>query len=113
MRRTRREFCLAALAALGGCGGGGGDGNTTAGGGTRSVQSIASSSTGTAYALNVYLPPASAGDRAALPVVYALDGESWFDTLVSIVDARRAGVIIIGITTQGQRNRDYLSLIHI
>lgn len=94
---------------LGGCGGGGAA-DLTAPSQQATVQSssIASRVTGTTYALSLYLPPASAGPRKDLPVVYLLDGESWFQTLVGIVDAAHTPVIVVAIQTAGQRNRDFV-----
>ena len=101
---------LAALllgAALAGCGGGSGDGGPAIEG-SRESRTISSRSTGTDYALNIYLPPASAGPRASLPVVYVLDGESWFETLVGIVESARTRVIIVAIHSAGQRSHDFV-----
>lgn len=111
---------LAILAiALAGCGGAGGVGS---GGGTSSnnagssaagqtIQaSILSRINGTNYVLNVYLPPPTAGARSDLPVVYMLDGESWFQTLVDITESTQNHIIIVGINSMGQRARDYVPL---
>ncbi|MFO1273903.1 MAG: alpha/beta hydrolase-fold protein [Rubrivivax sp.] len=90
--------------ALAGCGGGTGEpfeGSIDSG-------TVGSRSTGTDYPLRLYLPPASAGPRGELPVVYLLDGETWFDTLVDFAEASRTRVIIVGIGTAGQRNRDFV-----
>ncbi|WP_341675495.1 alpha/beta hydrolase-fold protein [Niveibacterium sp. SC-1] len=101
---------LAALAsALAACGGGGGaDEAAHPIQGSRETKSIASRITGTEYPLRIYLPPASAGPRNQLPVIYVLDGEGWFDTLVGNVEAAQRGVIIVGVETAGQRNRDFV-----
>jgi predicted alpha/beta superfamily hydrolase len=66
-------LCVAALA---GCGGG----SSPADGQAASIDSrtIASRFTQTNYPVNIYLPPAKAGLRSTLPVIYLLDGESWF-----------------------------------
>lgn len=113
---NRRQAALALLGlGLGGCGGGGGGGTstsdpgaTTNGGGTAQSLSINSKITNTTYPLGVYLPPASAGPRSALPVLYVLDGESWFDTMVNIVEASKTRVIIVAINTAGMRSRDFV-----
>jgi len=70
--------------------------------------SIRSSSTGIEYPLRVHVPPASAGPRGGMPVVYVLDGESWFETLVGIVESTRAPLIVVAIHTSGQRSRDFV-----
>lgn len=106
-RIVRRLAALLLGTALAGCGGGSGDGGPSVEG-SRESMTISSRSTGTAYALNIYLPPASAGPRASLPAVYVLDGESWFETLVGIVESARIRVIIVAINTAGQRSHDFV-----
>lgn len=105
----RFRFFLMALFAvlLAGCGGGG-DGDTPTMEGTREARIIRSAITRTDYPLSIYLPPASAGPRSDLPVIYVLDGESWFDALVGIAESTRRRVIIVGIGTSGQRGRDFV-----
>lgn len=76
--------------------------------GTVQTGAVSSQINGTVYPLSIYLPPASAGPRGSLPVVYVLDGESWFDTLVSIVESARTRIIIVGIHGTGQRGRDFV-----
>ncbi|WP_439519377.1 alpha/beta hydrolase [Hydrogenophaga sp.] len=93
---------------LAGCGGGGGDGDAPAREGSLESRIIRSSATRTDYPLNIYLPPASAGPLSGLPVLYVLDGESWFDTLVGMAESTRQRVIIVGIGTAGQRARDFV-----
>jgi Putative esterase len=102
----RLAFVTVLCLLLVGCGGGSGGG--TAVEGSRQYQSIVSRGTGTIYPLSLYLPPASAGPKDRLPVVYVLDGESWFETLVGIVEANRMPVIIVAITSAGQRSRDFV-----
>ena len=92
---------------LAGCGGGGDDEGPTMEG-SREARTIRSSATSTDYPLNIYLPPASAGPLSGLPVLYVLDGESWFDTLVGMAESTRQRVIIVGIGTAGQRARDFV-----
>ena len=102
-----RRAALAALLALGAaCGGGGSSSAPLAG----SVQerSLAAHSNGTVYPLHIYLPPASAGNPATLPVVYLLDGDARFATTVSVVEASHAGVIVVGIGNDQQRATDYV-----
>lgn len=70
--------------------------------------SIRSSITGIEYRLRVHVPPASAGPRGSLPVVYVLDGESWFETLVGIVQSTGTPLIVVAIHTSGQRSRDFV-----
>jgi hypothetical protein len=104
---TRRSALVALLGLVASCGGGG---STPAAPMAGSVQqrSITAQSNGTTYPLNIYLPPANAGNRATLPVVYLLDGESRFQALVDIVEAQHAGVTVVGIGNEALRNRDYV-----
>ena len=103
---------LAMAVAMSGCGGGGGAGPTDApsGSSTSTVMgaTIHSIHTDTTYPLCIYLPAASAGPRAKLPVIYVLDGESWFQTLAGIVEGAHAAVIIVAVQSAGQRNRDFV-----
>jgi len=98
--------CLALLVA-GGCGGSGNDAPTQMQGSTES-HSISSRINGSTYPLRVYLPPASAGSRATLPIIYALDGDWWFTQLVDIAEATKAGVIVVGIGNNANRAHDYV-----
>lgn len=121
LRRLTRLLAVLSLPALAlaGCGGGGAGGGAT-GGGTSSSggssaaggqvisTSLASRINSTTYSLDVYLPPASAGARADLPVVYMLDGETWFQTLVDETQATQSRTIVVGIRTMGARARDYV-----
>jgi len=106
---ARRLAAMALLAAaLAGCGGGSSGDGGQAMEGSRETRTISSRFTGTSYALNIYLPPASAGPRSSLPVVYALDGESWFETLVGIAESTHTRIVIVGINSSGQRNHDFV-----
>lgn len=109
MAGARRALLgLLLAAALAACGGGGsGDGGAPFEG-TRQSAAIVSRNTGTEYPLSIYTPPANAGPRSALPVIYVLDGESWFETLVSIAESTKTRVIIVAIHGAGQRNRDFV-----
>jgi predicted alpha/beta superfamily hydrolase len=106
----RRHAALALLGtALTGCGGGssvgGGAGPVQA---TRDFRTLSSRYTSSSYALDIHLPPASAGPRAAMPVVYVLDGESWFDSVKAVVESLQRSVIVVGIQSGGQRSRDFV-----
>ena len=58
---------------------------------------VPSAITGATYATHAYLPPASAGDRVAMPVVYALDGQSWFGPLAILAETTRRGMIVVAL----------------
>ena len=104
----RRASLLAILGAVAGCGGGGSGSADTPMAGSLQTRNIAAAANGTNYPLNVYLPPDPQLDRASLPVVYLLDGESRMGAVVSIIEAMRARVIVIGIGNEAQRSRDYV-----
>ena len=102
----RAALAFVALVALAGCGGGG-DGPPPMEGSIES-RAIASGVNGSTYPLRIYLPPAGAGPRAGLPIVYALDGDWWFAELVSLMEAAHARVIVVGIGNNINRAQDYV-----
>jgi hypothetical protein len=107
---TRRSTLVALFGLLAGCGGGGDSAPAPAATMAGSVQhrSFNAQSNATAYPLNIYLPPASTGNPATLPVVYLLDGESRFQAVVDIIEGWKAGIIVVGIGNEAQRSRDYV-----
>lgn len=107
----RRAFTTAGLLALAGCGGGGsGNGSDGTGAEPGSLRSlnIASRSTATTYPLSIYVPPAGSARAQDLPVVYALDGETWFQTLVGLMQTAPVPAIVVAVHTAGQRTRDFV-----
>ena len=110
--RLDRRSLLTLLASLGaGCGGGGGGGGAdTATTGSRQLSHIASLNTSTVYPIHIYVPPDSEGARATLPVVYLLDGDSRFPTMVELVEASRSRVIVVAIGNEALRARDYVPM---
>jgi hypothetical protein len=109
MPATRRASILALLGFVAaGCGGGGSGPVASSMAGTLQTGRIDSRINGTPYPLYIYLPPDSDKDRATLPVVYLLDGESRFQALVDIAEATHARVIIVGIGNEAMRARDYV-----
>ena len=98
---------LTVLVAVAGCGGSSGPSGSTMEG-SIDRKFITSKVNTTTYPLDIYLPPASAGSRAALPVVYALDGEWRFAELVSIAESTHARIIIVAIGDELDRGRDYV-----
>lgn len=109
-RRIAGAAAWLAIALAAGCGGGGGSSGEPApsSAGTTQTLGINSRLTGTAYTINVYLPPASAGPRKDLPVIYALDGESWFQTLIATLESARLAAIVVAVQTAGRRSRDFV-----
>jgi Putative esterase len=105
---TRRTLLLTLPALLWGCGGGGGGDDAPPLQGTLDARILRANVIGVDYGLRVYLPPASAGPRENLPIVYALDGESWFDTLVRSVEASRGWALVVGINSVSRRNIDFV-----
>ena len=109
-RRIAGAAAWLAIALAAGCGGGGGSSGEPApsSAGTTQTLGINSRLTGTAYTVNVYLPPASAGPRKDLPVIYALDGESWFQTLIATLESARLAAIVVAVQTAGRRSHDFV-----
>lgn len=110
MTVTRRSSLVAMLGLVAaGCGGGGSSAPVASPmAGSVQTKSIAAQSNGTTYPLYIYLPPGSVAFRANLPTVYLLDGESRFQTLVDIVEASHAQVMIVAIGNEAMRARDYV-----
>lgn len=106
LRWACAALLLLAAAACGSGGGGAGAGPAKAG--SITTLSITSRVNATTYPLFVYLPPEAAGPRTQLPIVYALDGEWRFDTLVEIVESSGADVIVVAIGGVADRARDYV-----
>jgi len=107
---TRRSSLVAMLGLVAaGCGGGGSSGPAASSmAGSVQTRSIAAQSNGTLYPLSIYLPPSTAAFRVNVPTVYLLDGESRFQTLVDIVEASHAQVMIVAIGNEALRARDYV-----
>jgi hypothetical protein len=108
---ARRALLFALPALLWGCGGGGGGGGDDPPPplqGTLDSRILRASAIGVDYGLRVYLPPAAAGPRANLPIVYVLDGETWFDTLVRRVEASSGWALVVGISSASRRDTDFV-----
>ena len=107
-RRAALRTLMAVTAVIAGCGGGGGSPAPPMEGSTEQ-HSITSRINGFTYPLSVYLPPASAGSpRANLPIVYALDGDWWFDQIVSIMESTHMRAIVVAIGFNANRAHDYV-----
>jgi hypothetical protein len=105
----RRALMLGLPSLLLGCGGGGGGDSPPEPPpleGTLDARTLRVSGTGVSYPLRLYLPPASAGPRSALPVLYVLDGETWFDTVVRAAEATRTRALVVGINSASRRDLD-------
>lgn len=85
-----RIVCAGFALLMASCGGGSGGGEAPAVAGTVLSSSIASAQTGVAYGLDIWLPPDYAKGTASYPVVYAMDCEYRFTTLVSVLQERAA-----------------------
>jgi hypothetical protein len=108
LRMARRRIALLlAASVIAGCGGGGGSSPPPMEGSTEQ-RSITSRINGFTYPLSVYLPPASAGPRGNLPIVYALDGDWWFDQIVSIMESTHTRAIVVAIGFNANRAHDYV-----
>ena len=108
---STRRVALSALLALvlAGCGGGSSsEPGEDATQGTRESRTFRSRASGVTYPLSIYLPPSSAGPRNGLPVLYVLDGETWFETAVEIAESGEAPAIVVAVHGAGRRNRDYV-----
>ena len=110
---NRRATLVTLAALLAGCGGGGSGsdgpgGSTPVLAGSLQTRSLTAQTNGMSYPLSIYLPPDNGTPRNALPVVYLLDGESRFQTLVDIVETMKAQVMIVAIGNEALRARDYV-----
>jgi predicted alpha/beta superfamily hydrolase len=92
--------------ALTACGGGGGgppaDPATLA---TTSMLSIGSAQTGIAYELDIWLPPGYSQTTAIYPVVYAMDCEYRFATLIAVLQQSATKVILVNVCAMGSARR--------
>lgn len=109
-KATRRALMLGLPALLLGCGGGGGGAEPPPPPleGSLDARILRASRIGVDYGLRVYLPPLAAGPRENLPIVYALDGETWFDTLVRSVESSRTRAVLVGINSVSRRDLDFV-----
>lgn len=108
MRKRHLLLSLGALLALPGCGGGGSGTTQAQTPGEFQSLSITARATGTTYPLSVFIPPSGTTRRSDLPVIVALDGESWFQTLTEVVATAATPAIVVAVHTAGQRGRDYV-----
>jgi hypothetical protein len=110
-RRLLRGLGLGLPGLLLGCGGGGsGQGPEPPPPiqGTIDGRILRSREIGREYWLRVYLPPASAGSRDTMSVIYLLDGDTWFEPLLRIVDRSATRALVVGIDSASRRDIDYV-----
>ncbi len=110
----RTVLSLVAASALVGCGGGSGGNLANAvssalGAGTVSSTSLKSKGTGDISNCSVYTPANYRTSGRSYPVIYALDGDPWMNTMVLVMDLLQIPAILIGIGRYDLRNRDYLA----
>lgn len=123
---ARRAALVTLAGVLAACGGGGSSGSDDPPAepvGQVINSSIKSASTGSTYAIQVYLPPGYAGGTAQLPVIYATEGDapygaatpgtggssrSRFDTFKESMQRRGTAAILVGIGGTAWRNTDFL-----
>ncbi len=73
--------------------------------GTTVFTHIPSRHTGLSYRLSVYLPPGHDQPQRTFPVIYAMDGDSRFDKLVSVLRQHRINVILVGVSCVSAERR--------
>lgn len=123
---ARRAALVALASALTACGGGDSSGTDAPPAETVGQvikTSVKSVFTGSTYAIEVYLPPGYAGGTAALPVIYATEGDapygnvsvsyvgsarSRFDTFKQAMQKRGTQAILVGIGGTASRDTDFL-----
>ena len=84
------------------CGGGG---EAPAGSGTTTMSSIASAETGISYDLKIWFPPAYSEGTATYPVVYAMDCEYRFATLMAVMQQISTQAILVNVCAMGSARR--------
>jgi predicted alpha/beta superfamily hydrolase len=89
------------------CGGGGGSPPTTvpSGMGTATSLVIASTQTGMAYEVQVWLPPDYERGETRLPVIYAMDSEYRFQVLSGVLQSTRRTAILVNVGAMGSDRR--------
>lgn len=112
----RWGWCLLITSALFACGGGGDAASPSQAPitstspistiGIQRTSTISSNQVGVNYSLRIYLP---AGYQAntAYPIIYALDGDTNFSSMVSILDQASTPVILVAIGGSDRRTQDY------
>lgn len=106
MRRAG-VFTALFVAALQGCGDGrdGAEPSPSRALDSTATANISSDQTGSAYDLSIYLPPGYEGEAEPLPVVYAMDSEYRFATLVEALRQTRLKVILVNVAAMGAARR--------
>ncbi|OYT92341.1 MAG: hypothetical protein CFE43_08720 [Burkholderiales bacterium PBB3] len=118
MLRTLRACALALTVSFAACGGGGGTGSPTSApvvtapvGVVTSHGSLSTSllrSSGRVdYPLRIYLPVGYEASATAYPIIYALDSDTWFETMTVILDELGIKAILVAIGRGDRRDFDY------
>ncbi|MES2938373.1 MAG: alpha/beta hydrolase-fold protein [Pseudomonadota bacterium] len=100
------------------CGGGGGPAAPAPDSGVATSQFV-SQNTGSAYTIDVYVPPAYAADTAAYPTIYVTESDapygisgpsaiSRFANFKAILAQRGTRAILVGVSGTAVRTRDFL-----
>jgi predicted alpha/beta superfamily hydrolase len=110
VRTSMAVLAIAAAACGGGGGGASGSSSTPAASipSTVATFSIDSSHAGVSYPISVYVPPDS--QAQTLPVIYALDAETRFNPLMSVMQDTGTRAILVGVGNTGgtRRQIDFL-----
>jgi enterochelin esterase-like enzyme len=107
MRPGRMLIAAFALAALVACGGGAGPSGPVASdaGGTSIDASIGSVQAGLSYTLQIWLPPGYAQGTATYPVIYAMDCEYRYATLVAALQQTHTEAILVNVCAMSSARR--------
>ena len=108
MRPARMLIAAYVLASLFACGGGGaGPAGSAASdaGGTSLGAAIDSTQAGQSYTLQIWLPPGYAQGTATYPVIYAMDCEYRYSTLVSALQQTQTEAILVNVCAMSSARR--------
>lgn len=69
--------------------------------------SLLRSTDGVDYPLRIYLPVGYASSTTNYPIIYALDSDTWFETMASILDELGIKAVLVAIGRSDRRDLDY------